>query len=163
MPHQRPILTYLVLAVGILALSLSALFVRWADAPGPVTWVYPFDAFHDFATNSPQRLPEAFFHDWFIRCAINNAFPLNTVVSDRELASGKLEKEIVIPSHGSTVAEIPVHADFSGLDNGALERMLRGRQDYRLTGTAVFKAWFGSYRYSFDTSGRKLYKKALEK
>jgi LEA14-like dessication related protein len=90
-------------------------------------------------------------------------FDYHALVSDRELASGKLEKEIVIPSHGSTVAEIPVHADFSGLDNGALERMLRGRQDYRLTGTALFKAWFGSYRYSFDTSGRKLYKKALEK
>jgi drug/metabolite transporter (DMT)-like permease len=40
MPHQRPILPYLALAVGILALSLSAMFVRWADAPGPVTGFY---------------------------------------------------------------------------------------------------------------------------
>lgn len=28
---------YLVLIIGIIALSLSAMFVRWADAPGPIT------------------------------------------------------------------------------------------------------------------------------
>ncbi len=31
---------YLALGVGILALSLSAMFVRWANAPGPVTAFY---------------------------------------------------------------------------------------------------------------------------
>lgn len=31
---------YLILAIGIIALSLSAMFVRWADAPGPVTGFY---------------------------------------------------------------------------------------------------------------------------
>jgi len=33
-------LPYLALAAGILALSFSAMFVRWADAPGPVTGLY---------------------------------------------------------------------------------------------------------------------------
>lgn len=33
-------LPYLALAVGILSLSLSAMFVRWAEAPGPVTGFY---------------------------------------------------------------------------------------------------------------------------
>jgi len=33
-------LPYLVLGSGILALSLSAMFVRWADAPGPITGFY---------------------------------------------------------------------------------------------------------------------------
>jgi drug/metabolite transporter (DMT)-like permease len=33
-------LPYLGLATGILALSFSAMFVRWADAPGPVTGLY---------------------------------------------------------------------------------------------------------------------------
>jgi len=33
-------LPYIALAVGISALSLSAMFVRWADAPGPVTGFY---------------------------------------------------------------------------------------------------------------------------
>lgn len=36
----RTTLAYLALTVGVLALSLSALFVRWADAPGTVTVFY---------------------------------------------------------------------------------------------------------------------------
>jgi drug/metabolite transporter (DMT)-like permease len=40
MTLKQPILPYLALALGITALSLSAMFVRWADAPGPVTGFY---------------------------------------------------------------------------------------------------------------------------
>jgi drug/metabolite transporter (DMT)-like permease len=37
-PHpQKNILAYLALATGILSLGMTAMFVRWADAPGPVT------------------------------------------------------------------------------------------------------------------------------
>lgn len=39
MPRKNP-LPYLALAIGIAALSLSAMFVRWANAPGPVTGFY---------------------------------------------------------------------------------------------------------------------------
>ncbi len=39
MPSKR-FFPYIALAVGITALSLSAMFVRWADAPGPVTAFY---------------------------------------------------------------------------------------------------------------------------
>lgn len=39
MPNNR-YLPYAALAVGIVALSLSAMFVRWADAPGPMTGFY---------------------------------------------------------------------------------------------------------------------------
>lgn len=38
--NQSKILPYLALISGILALSLSSLFVRWADAPGAVTSFY---------------------------------------------------------------------------------------------------------------------------
>ncbi len=37
---QNKFLPYASLAIGITALSLSAMFVRWADAPGPVTGFY---------------------------------------------------------------------------------------------------------------------------
>lgn len=37
---QKRFLPYIALAVGISALSLSAMFVRWADAPGPMTGFY---------------------------------------------------------------------------------------------------------------------------
>ncbi|MGE5250450.1 MAG: EamA family transporter, partial [Bacteroidota bacterium] len=40
MERKRHLLPYIALAVGISALSLSAMFVRWADAPGPVTGFY---------------------------------------------------------------------------------------------------------------------------
>lgn len=55
------------------------------DMPGIVTWVYPFDTFHDYVDQSPERLNTAYFSDWFIRGAINNGMPVNTVVSDRSL------------------------------------------------------------------------------
>ena len=40
MTNKQSILSYLALATGISALSLSAMFVRWAEAPGPVTGFY---------------------------------------------------------------------------------------------------------------------------
>jgi hypothetical protein len=56
------------------------------DAPtaaGPLVWVYPFDEYHQWAYNEPQRLPEIYYGDWLIRQAINNGFPLNTIVSTK--------------------------------------------------------------------------------
>lgn len=50
-------------------------------APGPLVWVYPFDEYHDWAYKYKDRLPEIYYGDWLIRQAINNGFPLNTVVS----------------------------------------------------------------------------------
>ena len=38
--NRKSIAAYLALGVGVLALSLSAMFVRWANAPGPVTAFY---------------------------------------------------------------------------------------------------------------------------
>jgi len=37
---QNKFFPYIALAIGISALSLSAMFVRWAEAPGPVTGFY---------------------------------------------------------------------------------------------------------------------------
>jgi drug/metabolite transporter (DMT)-like permease len=40
MTQNKSLLAYLALGAGILALSFSAMFVRWANAPGPVTAFY---------------------------------------------------------------------------------------------------------------------------
>lgn len=40
MTQNKALSAYLALGVGILSLSFSAMFVRWADAPGPVTAFY---------------------------------------------------------------------------------------------------------------------------
>ena len=50
-------------------------------APGPLVWVYPFDEYHEWAYKYKDRLPEIYYGDWLIRQAINNGFPLNTVIS----------------------------------------------------------------------------------
>ena len=55
------------------------------DAPGPFVWVYPFDEYHDWAQQAPDRLSEIYSGDWTIRQALNNGFPLNTVLSTRTL------------------------------------------------------------------------------
>jgi len=39
-PQNKSLLAYLALGVGIISLSFSAMFVRWANAPGPVTAFY---------------------------------------------------------------------------------------------------------------------------
>jgi len=40
MHNRKSTLAYLALGVGVLALSFSAMFIRWANAPGPVTAFY---------------------------------------------------------------------------------------------------------------------------
>jgi drug/metabolite transporter (DMT)-like permease len=66
----RKLLPYLSLALGILALGLTAMFVRWAHAPGPVTGFYrlgistlimlPF-----FARRGPQHVAAGRAHLFF--------------------------------------------------------------------------------------------------
>lgn len=53
-----------------------------ADTAGPLVWIYPFDEIHDLASGE-----RAFHTDWFMREAINDGFPLNTVASTRTLRS----------------------------------------------------------------------------
>ena len=48
------------------------------DAAAPFVWVYPFAEYNKL---SAGRAEKPFFEDWFIRGAINNGFPLSTVVS----------------------------------------------------------------------------------
>ena len=39
-PNSKRVLPYFALVIGVLALSFSSLFIRWADAPGTVTSFY---------------------------------------------------------------------------------------------------------------------------
>jgi hypothetical protein len=56
-------------------------------AAGPLVWVYPFDEYHDWAYQYKDRLPEVYYGDWFVRQAINNGFPLNSVISTTSFKS----------------------------------------------------------------------------
>ena len=53
------------------------------DAPGPLVWLYPFDELHDALFGSQPAAERLFHADWFVREALNDGMPLNTVVSTR--------------------------------------------------------------------------------
>lgn len=67
------------------------------DAPGPLVWLYPFDDYHDWVFTKPYRNEEVFAGDLFIRDAINNGFPLNTVVSTKDCRSLPNGRVVVSP------------------------------------------------------------------
>lgn len=57
------------------------------DAPAPLVWVYPWDAYHDL-TQGPRRNPALpFFGDWFVRGLITHTVPVNTVADFAGIAS----------------------------------------------------------------------------
>jgi len=84
------------------------------DAPGVLTWVYPFSEYHEMTYGEPSRIDEVYFGDWFVRNAINDGFPLNTVVSSENFiqAYGKAPERFSetvlfapVPSRGAATVE----------------------------------------------------------
>lgn len=75
------------------------------DAPAPLVWIYPFDAYHDLAMNGRPDLP--FFGDWFARGMIANGCPLNSVADLRDVRE---------PVPGAMRGSLLVVPTFPGLD-----------------------------------------------
>jgi drug/metabolite transporter (DMT)-like permease len=72
--NQTKFLPYIALAVGIIALSLSAMFIRWSDAPGPITGFYRLfistTLFLPFFIQQQRKLPPLEMRwVWFPLCA----------------------------------------------------------------------------------------------
>ena len=85
------------------------------DQPSPLVWVYPFDEYHEILDQHADRVPEPYFGDWFIRGAINNGLPLNSVVAtdhfirSRAARPGLYDQSVIVtpvPDAGS-----PLEAD----------------------------------------------------
>lgn len=51
------------------------------DAPGPFVWLYPFDEYADMTSGPAPRPDLPFTEDFFLGEALQQGFPLNTVVS----------------------------------------------------------------------------------
>ncbi|WP_026021125.1 hypothetical protein [Paenibacillus senegalensis] len=74
------------------------------DQPGLLTWVYPFRELHEIVKESAEHSGTVFFHDWFIRNAINQGLPLNTVIGTDTLfemtegATAKMKDTILLVS-----------------------------------------------------------------
>ena len=54
------------------------------DAPGPFLWLYPFAEYHRWISQESGRIGEVFAGDHFLRDAVNNGLPLNTVMDTAE-------------------------------------------------------------------------------
>ena len=68
MTQNKSLPAYLALGAGILALSFSAMFIRWADAPGPVTAFYRmfFSIFLLFPFFLPRAKSNVSFKSWSV-------------------------------------------------------------------------------------------------
>jgi len=64
------------------------------DAPSPVVWVYPFDEYSD--ASSEEDVRRIFSEEFFIRGAINSAFPITSVISTRNFV--ECDKDIFASS-----------------------------------------------------------------
>lgn len=54
----------------------------WSDAPGALTWLYPFETYCELGLRQ-GHMDRMMMDDWFVEAAVDRGLPLNTVVSDR--------------------------------------------------------------------------------
>src|ERR1035438_2211683 len=96
---------------------------HFSDAPGVLTWVYPFEEFHEKVFGNAPRPSEVFFSDWFMRNAVNAGLPLNTVVSTTNfLVSQKTSPA----TYRDTVLLTPVPDSGSPLESALLQHLDAG-------------------------------------
>jgi len=88
------------------------------DQPGPLVWVYPFDAYHEMTFGAQPRVDEVLFGDWFMRLALNDGLPLNTVVSTANFLASR---EAVPKLYAESVLVAPVPDSGSPLEAALIE------------------------------------------
>jgi len=94
-----------------------------SDQPGLITWVYPFQEFHERVFGASPQPAGVFFSDWFMRNAVSAGLPVNTVVSaDNFLASYRVHPEV----YRDTVLLTPVPQDGSPREGAILDHMHHG-------------------------------------
>ncbi|OCT12075.1 hypothetical protein A8709_29925 [Paenibacillus pectinilyticus] len=121
------------------------------DQPGILTWLYPFRELHEAMAESNEYSSEVFFHDWFVRNAINQGLPLNTVLSTDDFyamqddAIQKLQDTILFTSaswiKGEKVQRIIEYIRRGGkiifyghVEDSALRELLNVRSEDELEG-----------------------------
>ena len=75
-------------------------------------------------------------------------------LDDKEIGSGHLEKEILIPSLSTTQVQVSVAAKFKDL-GGSLKKIVAGHDlPYKIEGTASIGTTFGSRNFSLSKDRR---------
>jgi LEA14-like dessication related protein len=82
------------------------------------------------------------------------SFEYTVHLNNEEIGTGRLEKEILVPSSSTTRVQAPVAATFKNL-GGSLKTILTGEDlPYKIAGKAGVKTAFGSLSFSFSKVGR---------
>jgi hypothetical protein len=96
---------------------------HFSDQPGLLTWVYPFQEFHENVFGASPRPAGVFFSDWFIRNSVSAGLPLNSVVSaDNFLSSRQTHPE----TYADTILLSPAPAAGSPPEEALLDHLRRG-------------------------------------
>ena len=95
------------------------------DQPSPLVWIYPFDEYHAILDGHQERVGEPYFGDWFMRGAINNGLPLNSVVSTDNFISSRAAKPEM---YDYSIIVTPVPDADSALETELLDFVRRGGQ-----------------------------------
>ena len=85
------------------------------DAPAPLVWVYPWDAYHDLLQGAAKNPGLPFFGDWFVRGLITHAVPLNSVADFADI-----EKLLEGNALAGSILVAPVLPDGFGVVEKAL-------------------------------------------
>ncbi len=91
----------------------------YPDAPGLVTWVYPFDAYCELGL-AEGKLADIFMDDWFVESAVDMGLPINSVISDKNFIAADKSKLT------DTILLTPVPKAGSALEDSLFEVMEKG-------------------------------------
>lgn len=124
------------------------------DAPGIVTWLYPFDYYCKIGL-CDNKMDRIMMDDWFIEQAVDTGFPVSTVVSDGVFLKSDLSvyKNTVIvtpvPEANSALEECVVRAVSEGLKvllygntefaSGRLRRLIGVELGGGISGKLIFE------------------------
>jgi LEA14-like dessication related protein len=81
------------------------------------------------------------------------SFEYVVFLNNEEIGTGRLEKEILVPSSSTTQVQVPVAAKFKDL-GGSLMAIITGNDlPYKIEGKASVKTAFGSRDFPFSKDG----------
>jgi LEA14-like dessication related protein len=82
------------------------------------------------------------------------SFQYTLYLNRKEIGSGRLEKEIMIPSSSTTRIQAPLTANFKNWSESLSAVIAGGDLPYKIEGTAEIKTFFGSVNYPFSKEGK---------
>ena len=80
-------------------------------------------------------------------------FRYRVLVSDRELAEGLYDADLVLPGNDSVKVRLPATFGFAGATSAGRAIMNTGSLNYRVLGEIIVQTEYGRYRFPYDRAG----------